>query len=425
MIDAVFKNIRVLDPYAGIDRTGDFAVSNGRIAGFATGSFPASKVIDASNLVLLPGLRDVHVHFRDPGNSVAETRATGAAAAAAGGFTCVTTMPNTMPAGDNVEWIREQIEDESIPVRIAPSACISKGRCGKEVADLEALAAAGAVAFTDDGSFVDDPAVMEEAMKRSARLGKAVMQHAVMPSLLKGGVMRDCEVARKFSLPVMPPEAETKAVERDIALCRETGCALHIQHISCAGTVALVRAAQKEGLPVTGEATPHHLLLSCEDIPCDDANWKMAPPLGDREDRIALREAVMDGTFSIFATDHAPHPTDTKDKGFAHSANGIVGLETAAAITWKVMVEDCGMSPLEWARRWCVAPALLTGEMPVSFRKDALADFTVLDVKTRRTVDSSAFKSKSANQPFDGMSFPAWPVMTVLKGRVVYGREDI
>lgn len=422
MINTIFKNIRVLDPYMGLDRRGDFVVVDGRIVGFSDEAFPSLKAVDGSDFVLLPGLRDVHVHFRDPGNPIAETRQTGASAAAAGGFTCVTTMPNTAPAGDSVEWLREQIEDESIPVRIAPSACISKGRLGKEVADLEVLAQAGASAFTDDGSFVDDVKVMEEAMKRSAKLGKAVMQHAVVPSLLKGGVMRDCEVARKFNLPVMPSEAETKAVERDIALCRTTGCALHIQHISCAGTVEMIREAKKEGLPVTGEATPHHLLLSCDDIPSDDANWKMAPPLGNKEDRAALIEGVMDGTLSIFATDHAPHPVDTKDKGFAVSANGIVGLETAAAITWKVMVEECGLSPIEWARRWCVAPALLIGETPVSFEKGALADFTVLDVKTSRVVDSTRFKSRSVNQPFDGMAFRAWPVMTAMKGSFSYER---
>ena len=217
---------------------------------------------DNQRYVVVPGgLRDVHVHFRDPGTPEAETRATGAAAAAAGGFTCVTTMPNTTPAGDSPAWLREQIEDASLPCRIAPSACITKGRLGREVADLEVLAAAGAVAFTDDGAFVDDAHVMEEAMRRAAKLGKPVMQHAVIPALLGAGVMRDCAVARKFNLPLMPPEAETEAVRRDIALVRTTGCALHVQHISCAGTVELIRAARREGLPVTGEATPHHLLF--------------------------------------------------------------------------------------------------------------------------------------------------------------------
>ena len=367
-------------------------------------------------LVVPGGLRDVHVHFRDPGVPEAETRMTGAQAAAAGGFTCVTTMPNTTPAGDSPAWLREQIEDASLPVRIAPSACITKGRLGREVADLEGLAAAGAVAFTDDGTFVEDAHVMEEAMRRAARLGKPVMQHAVVPSLLAGGVMRDCAVARRFNLPIMPPEAETEAVRRDIAICRVTGCALHVQHISCAGTVELIRAARREGLPVTGEATPHHLLLSCDDIPADDANWKMAPPLGSREDVAAIREGVKDGTLGLFATDHAPHPAAKKQGGFRIAANGIVGLETAAAVTWEAMVAQEGMSPEDWIAKWTSGPAALIGETPAP----AETNFTILDLKANRTVDPSVFRTRSSNQPFAGMRFAAWPVLTVLNGKVTH-----
>ena len=375
---------------------------------------------DESRYFIVPGgLRDVHVHFRDPGTPEAETRETGAAAAAAGGFTCVTTMPNTTPAGDSAEWLREQIEDASLPVRIAPSACITKGRLGREVADLEALAAAGAVAFTDDGSFVEDAHVMEAAMRRAAKLVRPVMQHAVVPSLLAGGVMRDCAVARRFGLPVMPPEAETEAVRRDISICRVTGCALHVQHISCAGTVELIRAARREGLPVTGEATPHHLLLSCDDIPSDDANWKMAPPLGTREDVAAIREGVKDGTLGLFATDHAPHHASRKQGGFATSANGIVGLETAAAITWHVMVEEEGMDPRAWAERWTTGPAALIGETP------SARSFTVMDLKANRAVDPSLFHTKSSNQPFTGMRFAAWPVCTALEGRITWNGHEV
>ncbi len=371
--------------------------------------------IDNPRYLIVPGgLRDVHVHFRDPGVPEAETRATGAQAAAAGGFACVTTMPNTTPAGDSTEWLREQIDDASLPVRIAPSACITKGRLGREVADLEALSAAGAVAFTDDGSFVEDAHVMEEAMRRAAKLGKPVMQHAVVPALLGAGVLRDCAVARRFNLPVMPPEAETEAVRRDIALVRTTGCALHVQHISCAGTVELIRAARREGLPVTGEATPHHLLLSCDDIPDDDANWKMAPPLGSREDVAAIRAGVKDGTLSLFATDHAPHPAAKKVGGFLTSANGIIGLETAAAITWQVMVIEEGLSPQNWIARWATDPAALIGETPDP------DSFTVIDTQANRTVDPDTFKSKSRNMPFAGMRFAAWPVLTVLHGRVTF-----
>ncbi len=375
---------------------------------------------DLRYVVVPGGLRDVHVHFRDPGTPEAETRATGAAAAAAGGFTCVTTMPNTKPAGDNTAWLREQIEDTAIPVRIAPSACITKGRLGEEVADLESLAAAGAVAFTDDGSFVSDAKVMEEAMRRAAKLHKPVMQHAVVPSLLAGGVLRDGPAARKFSLPVMPPAAEVEAVRRDISICRVTGCALHIQHISCARTVELIRSARREGLPVTGEATPHHLLLSSHDIPDDDSNWKMAPPLGEPDDRAAIREAVKDGTLTMFATDHAPHTASAKSGGFLKAANGIVGLETAAAITWHVMVEKEGMPIKDWIARWTSGPAELIGETPCP------DSFMVIDTLANRVVDPMAFKSKSHNQPFTGMRFSAWPVLTVLKGKVTFdGHQDI
>ena len=377
----------------------------------------SKRLTDSDRWLVVPGgLRDVHVHFRDPGVPEAETRATGAQAAAAGGFTCVTTMPNTTPAGDNAAWLREQIEDASLPVRIAPSACITKGRLGREVADLEGLAAAGAVAFTDDGSFVEDAHVMEEAMRRAAKLGKPVMQHAVVPSLLAGGVMRDCAIARRFGLPVMPPEAETEAVRRDIAICRVTGCALHVQHISCAGTVELIRAARREGLPVTGEATPHHLLLSCDDIPADDANWKMAPPLGSRADVAAIRAGVKDGTLGLFATDHAPHPAAKKQGGFRTAANGIVGLETAAAITWETMVVQEGMPPADWIARWTTGPAALLGETPAP----AETNFTVLDLQANRTVDPAAFRTKSRNQPFTGMRFAAWPVLTVYNGKVTH-----
>lgn len=348
------------------------------------------------------GFRDIHVHFRDPGMPQAETRATGAAAAAAGGFVCVTTMPNTTPAGDSVAWLREQIEDDSLPVRIAPAACITRGRLGREVADLERLAEAGAVAFTDDGSFVSDRNVMREAMRRAAALGRPVMQHAVVPSLLRDGVIRNCRVARAFRLPVMPPDAEVEAVRRDIGLCRETGCSLHIQHISCAGTVDLIREARREGLPVTGEATPHHLLFSCDDIPDNDANWKMAPPLGNQEDRAAIRAAVKDGTLGILATDHAPHPAAAKRGGFIGSANGIVGLETAVAITYKVLVEDEGMDVNEWAKRWTEGPARLIGEEPDGE--------TVIDLQANRTVDPSSFMSLSRNMPYAGLAFSAWPL---------------
>ena len=360
-----------------------------------------------------PGFVDVHVHFRDPGVPEAETTASGLAAAERGGFAAVVTMPNTDPACDSPEAIRTQLEAKANGkgeqrTALLPSACITKGRAGREVVDLEALAEAGAAFFTDDGSYVADDKVMEEAMNRIAALNMVVCQHAMDPVELKGGVIRDCALARKLNLPIISVETETKAIRRDLSLCRETGCRLHIQHISTAAGVSLVRDAQKEGLPVTAEATPHHLLLTCDDLTADDANFKMAPPLGNREDRAELRTAVKDGIL-MFATDHAPHPAAKKSLGFVKSANGIIGLETAIPITYAVMVEEEGMPVEDWARAWYEKPCDLlqggSGVPPLQSRPD-----TIISIGEERAVDVNSFASLSRNCPYNGMKFTCWPV---------------
>ena len=359
-----------------------------------------------------PGFVDVHVHFRDPGVPEAETTASGLAAAGRGGFAAVVTMPNTTPAIDSPEAIRTQLEakakDEGEQRTVLlPSACITKGRAGREVADLEVLAEAGAAFFTDDGSYVADDRVMEEAMNRIAALNMVVCQHAMDPSEQKGGVIRDCALARKLNLPIISVETETKAIRRDLSLCWETGCRLHIQHISTAAGVALVRDAQKEGLPVTAEATPHHLLLTCDDLVVDDANFKMAPPLGNREDRAELRKAVKDGVL-MFATDHAPHPAAKKSLGFAKSANGIIGLETAIPITYAVMVEEEGMPVEKWAEAWHEMPLDIVAGCKFQVSGFKLKD-TVVTIGEERMVDINSFASLSRNCPYNGMKFTCWP----------------
>ena len=384
-----------------------------------------------------PGFVDVHVHFRDPGVPEAETTASGLAAAERGGFAAVVTMPNTTPACDSPEAIRTQ-RDQGSGMRdeggcvLFPSACITKGRLGREVADLEALAEAGAAFFTDDGSYVADDKVMEEAMDRIAALNMVVCQHAMDPVEQKGGVIRDCALARKLGLPVISVETETKAIRRDLSLCRETGCRLHIQHISTAAGVALVRDAQREGLPVTAEATPHHLLLTCDDIPLDDSAlapcsslvphpsslYKMAPPLGNREDRAELRKAVKDGVL-MFATDHAPHPAAKKSLGFAKSANGIIGLETAIPITYAVMVEEEGMPVEKWAEAWWKMPRdIVRIGLLGSLKSEGAADpvmplnDTNVVIGEERTVDVNSFASLSRNCPYNGMKFRCWAART-------------
>ena len=330
----------------------------------------------------LPGFVDVHVHFRDPGAPEAENTSSGLGAALRGGFSAVVTMPNTSPAIDSPEMVESHVRLDG-PVKLFTSACITRGRLGAEVADLEALAEAGAVFFTDDGSYVRDAKVMEEAMERCRELNAVVSQHALAPGM-----------------------SEAECIRRDLSICRETGCRLHVQHLSTAEGVGLVLDAQREGLPVSAEATPHHLLLCRDDIRGDDGNYKMAPPLASAEDRAELRRAVKAGAV-MFATDHAPHPAGAKECGYARAANGIIGLETAVPITYRVMVEEEGMSVEAWARAWHDMPL---GLFPDAASAAAALSPTVVAVGQPRAVDVGSFASLSRNCPYDGMEFSCWAV---------------
>ena len=337
-----------------------------------------------SKVLEFPGFVDVHVHFRDPGNPEAETIATGLAAARRGGFAAVVTMPNTVPACDSPEAMAYQRQQRE-PL-LFPSACITRGRMGREVADLEALAAAGAAFFTDDGTYVSDAKVMEEAMRRVAALGMVVSQHALAPGI-----------------------SEADCIRRDLSICRETGCRLHVQHISTAEGVSLVRDAVREGLPVTAEATPHHVLLCRDDVgdpsAPDAGNFKMAPPLASREDRDEVRRAVKDGLL-MFATDHAPHAAAKKLVGYEKAANGIVGLETAIPVTYQALVEEEGMPVEKWAEAWWRLPRAI---LPSALVARLEGSKTRVVVGDERVVDCSQFASRSRNCPYGGRAFRAWP----------------
>ena len=410
MTNLLLQNVRCIDPARGVDDVTDVVIRDGIIvpSGSDVSGLPVKA---AAGLIVAPGFWDIHVHFRDPGNPTAETRRSGAEAAATGGFTHVVPMPNTIPPGDSIEWLREQLADD-LPVTLLPSACITSRRAGENVADLETLAEHGASAFTDDGAMVADDTVMREAMRRAKALGKPILDHAVVPSIAKDGIIRDCPLARKLNLPLFPPEAEIEAIARDIRLCRETGCTLVIQHISTAGGVELIRAAQAEGLPVFAEASPHHLMLTAEDIPGDDGNWRMNPPLGTHADRQAIRAAVLDGTISLFATDHAPHSTATKSHGFRGAPFGVIGLETAIGATWQAMVIEEGMPLLDWVSRWTTGPAAVLGMPPPTLAPGTAADL-VLIAPTPWTVDPSVFRSRSRNCPFAGWTLPARATLTI------------
>ena len=411
---------RLLDPTTGTDCIGSlFVTPEGRIAPVPEKLPPASKmtVIERDNLTVVPGLCDIHVHFRDPGATDSEDIISGSAAAANGGFTRVVTMPNTNPATDTPEMIR-RLRQAPTAVSIYPSACATVGRRGKQCGALESLEQAGAVCFTDDGAMVSNPDVMKVVMMRAKKLNRVVMDHAVRPDLQNGGVVRDCPIAHELDLPIFPAAAEVEAVRDDIAHCRETGCALHIQHLSCAESVELIRAAQKEGLPVSGEVTPHHMALAAEDIPGNDGNWRMNPPLGTRKDVEALRAGLLDGTLKYFATDHAPHSRESKSKGFKAAPFGIIGLETAVAVSWDTMVRQCGMPALQWAAYWIVNPNRLIGLPPPSLKEGAKAEFAILDTEVEWTVDPEAFASKSADTPWAGKTLRGRALATYRKGKL-------
>lgn len=411
---------RIIDPASGRDERGDLFIENGVFAPRPHVLPPGTRQMDARGRIAAPGLWDIHVHFRDPGvAAAAETLASGAAAAAAGGFTTVVTMPNTSPACDTPEWVVYQARPD-LPVTVLPSACITKGRAGREPADLEALDRAGAAAFTDDGSMVDDDAVMAAAMRRIRPLGKVVMEHAVVPTLARSGMIRDCPVARQFDLPLFPPEAEIEAVARDIRLCRETGCPVHIQHLSCAGAVTAIRAAQAAGLAVSGEASPHHLAIAAEEIPGDDGNYRMNPPLGTRADVAALGQAVLDGTITALATDHAPHSPASKARGFRRAPFGVIGLETAVGVTYGVLVTRLKMPLLDYLARWTTGPAAVLRLPHPTLTPGSVADLVLLDLETPWRVDPERFHSHARNSPFSGATLVGRAVLTVSRGRITH-----
>jgi dihydroorotase len=415
----IFRNARILDPYSGRDETADLAVADGRLAD-PLGLGPGATEVDASGLWILPGALDMHVHLREPGNEQAETVESGCRAAERGGFAALGVMPNTVPALDSPGELRALQERgaRAGAVRLIPCPCLTRGRLGRELADLEALARAGARAFTDDGSTVPDEGLLREGLRRAARLGLAYLDHALDPAAR--GHLHAGEKAAALGLEGIPSSAEYRIVERDIRLAAETGCAVHIQHVSALESVELIRLAQARGLRVTGEATPHHLALADEDIPDADTRFKMSPPLRSARDRDALCEGVVAGVLGVLATDHAPHTAAAKARPFAEAPNGVIGMETALAVTHGLLVRELALAPLEWVRRWTCGPAAVLGLPAPSLRRGERADLVLFDPARRWTVRAAQFASRARNCPFEGRELTGRPVRAFLGGREVW-----
>ena len=410
---------RIIDPSTGRDEIGDVWIAGGTIV--PPGSVPA-RALDAIGCLVVPGLVDLHVHLREPGGEESETVESGAAAAAAGGFSAIVAMPNTHPptdTPDRVAWLLHRGE-ACRGARVLPSACITTGRNGRSLADLRKLAAAGAVAFTDDGSTVLDEELMRQAMQIARELGVTVMDHALDHTMAPGGSMHEGEWSKRWGVPGIPSRAESAIVARDVRLAEETGCRVHIQHVSARESLELIRAARARGLPVSAEVTPHHLTLTDADVDGRNTAFKVSPPLRSDGDREALIEAVIDGTVQAFATDHAPHSAGSKAKPFAEAPFGLIGLETAVGVTWTALVASGRMAVPEWVRRWTVGPALVLGLPVPRLTPGAAADVTIIDPEAEWTVRSEAFLSRSRNTPFEGWRLRGRPVCTLCRGTLLW-----
>lgn len=412
------RNARCLDNWGRELSLSEVSIRDGRLEALSTRD---AEVLNADGLLLVPGLMDIHVHLREPGQLHKETIATGTAAAAAGGFTFVACMPNTTPALDSAESVRFVVEraHEADRCDVGVVAAITRGREGKELTDFSALLEAGAVAFSDDGVGVERDEVMRAAFERAAELDTLLIQHCEYAALSAGGVMHLGEVSQRLGLPGLDPRSEEAMIERDIDLCRQTGGRYHVAHISTTKAVELVRRAKAEGLPVTSEATPHHLLLTDEFCAAGDPNTKMHPPLRTAGDVEACRRGLLDGTIDCIATDHAPHAADEKARGFLKAPPGLIGLETAIGLAARAMVESKLAGWAELVRWFSGGPAGVLKLRRPGFETGHQANFTLLDPKGSWTVNPADFQSRSRNTPFSGWT---------LKGRaaaVVRGTQVV
>lgn len=385
----------------------------------------ADEVIDGQGKLVLPGLIDVHVHLREPGGEHKETIESGTLAAARGGFTTICSMPNTRPVPDtkeNMEWLQNRIQ-ETASVRVLPYGSITIREAGKELTNASELKQAGAFALTDDGVGVQTAGMMYEAMKQAAEAGISVVAHCEDNSLLFGGVMHEGSKNKELGLPGILSASEAVHIARDCLLAEATGAHYHVCHVSTKESVRVIRDAKRAGIHVTAEVSPHHLLLCEDDIPANEASWKMNPPLRGREDQQALLEGLLDGTLDCIATDHAPHTAEEKSHGFEKAPFGIVGLETAFPLLYTHFVETGKWSLGQLVSYLTTKPAEVFDLPYGKLELDKKAEFTLIDTQVEKAIDSNEFLSKSTNTPFEGWSCKGWPTETWFDGNCVWREQ--
>jgi dihydroorotase len=423
-VGLLLKNGLVLDPGQNLAERQDLLIENGRIAllgapGSVSGE--AHQVIDTGGLLVCPGFIDMHTHLREPGQEYKETIVTGGQAAAAGGFTAVACMPNTMPVNDSATVTRYILEKAAAArgIRVYPVAALSRGSQGEILAEYGDVKEAGAVALSDDGRPVTNSQLMRRALEYAHTFDMLVISHAEDLALTGEGVMHEGKISVEMGLKGIPAAAEEVAVFRDIALARLTGAKLHIAHVSTAGSVEIIRRAKAEGVRVTAETAPHYFSLTDEAVRGFNTNAKMSPPLRTPADVAAIRAGLADGTLDCIATDHAPHSVLEKEVEFNQAANGIIGLETAVGLSLELVQAGVLTLP-QLVAKLSTNPARILGVPGGSLQVGAPADITVLNPDLPWTVDVRQFKSKSRNTPFDGRKLTGRAVMTIVGGEIKF-----
>ena len=426
-VDLVLRNGRLIDPAMGLDAVVDVLIENGIIAEMRAkielGPEKLSQFeqIDASGKWIVPGLIDMHVHLREPGEEYKETICSGTQAAVAGGFTSVACMPNTQPVNDCAavtQYILEKARDEG-SCRVFPVGAISKGSEGKNLAEYGELRAAGAAAVSDDGRPVMNSMLMRRALEYAKTFDLLVISHCEDLDLSSTGLMNEGPVSTRLGMRGIPRVAEEIMVARDILLAELTGSRLHLAHISTAGSVALIREAKKRGVPVSAETAPHYFTLTEELISTFDPVYKVNPPLRRPEDIEAIKTGLRDGTIDAIASDHAPHSSVEKDLEFEYAANGVIGLESSLPLILRLIREGV-LTPMEAVAKVSRNPARILSIPFGTLRKGITADLTLIDPEVKYAIDVSRFKSKSRNCPFAGIEVQGKAVMTLVGGRVVF-----
>ena len=422
------SNARVIDPASKRDAVGDLFVSNGKIvASLSAAEKKKAKKIDGSGLIACPGFVDIHVHFREPGQMHKETIETGSRAAAAGGFTSVVCMPNTAPVADTAGTI-QQIKDSiarTACIKVYPTGCITVGMKGQALAPIGSLKRAGVIAITDDGDCVQSNELMRRACEYAKMFDLPIMDHCQDHSMTIGAVMNEGVVSTRLGLRGWPNAAEDIIVSRNVILATYTGAHIHMQHISSKASVEILRRAKKRGVPVTAEATPHHIALTDDALGTYDTNFKMNPPLRTEEDRLALIEGLRDGTLDILATDHAPHTDYEKDKEFDFAPNGILGLETALAVSLDILVRKNKFKLASVVDLLTRKPAELLKLEAGTLAEGAPADICLFDSEEKWTYNSKAGFSKSSNSPWNGQTLQGRVKTTLVNGKVVFHQGKI